>query len=263
MSEHRPAGLRDDRPRGRLAQHPQLPQQPGLPAAGDRLPAVLLRLLRRRPLGDRRTSPASTSPAATPPSSSSSCCCSRPPSAASSPASGSPATSRPVRQPLPARRQPTAAGSSPATPSRRWSGRFITWTVLTAIALVAGMNVDGSGVDLFGLYALAVLVNLTATMWAAGRGDAGALDPGRPADAVPGLPDPLPRPGLRAAEPAQRLDPRGRLGQPGDRAARGRPRLHLRRPRPWSPSPSRSAIGLPVLFALWARGGLRRAEAAG
>ncbi len=40
--------------------------------------------------------------------------------------------------------------------------------MLTTIALIAGMNVGGGGVELFGLYGLAMLVNLTATMWAAG-----------------------------------------------------------------------------------------------
>ena len=40
--------------------------------------------------------------------------------------------------------------------------------MLTTIALIAGMNVGGGGVELVGLYGLAVLVNLTATMWAAG-----------------------------------------------------------------------------------------------
>jgi ABC-type multidrug transport system permease subunit len=44
----------------------------------------------------------------------------------------------------------------------------VTWTILTAVALVVGMQIDGSGVDLFGLYGLAVLVNLAATMWATG-----------------------------------------------------------------------------------------------
>jgi ABC-2 type transport system permease protein len=43
-----------------------------------------------------------------------------------------------------------------------------TWTILTAVALAVGMNIDGDGVDLFGLYGLAVLVNLAATMWATG-----------------------------------------------------------------------------------------------
>ncbi|HEX6153709.1 MAG TPA: ABC transporter permease [Solirubrobacterales bacterium] len=45
---------------------------------------------------------------------------------------------------------------------------FVTWAILTAVALIAGMEVGGNGVDVFGLYALAVLVNVAATMWAAG-----------------------------------------------------------------------------------------------
>src|SRR6202012_2369509 len=45
---------------------------------------------------------------------------------------------------------------------------FVTWTVLTVVALVAGMNIDGSGVDLVGMYTLAILVNITATLWASG-----------------------------------------------------------------------------------------------
>jgi ABC-2 type transport system permease protein len=44
----------------------------------------------------------------------------------------------------------------------------VTWTVLTTVALVAGMNIDGSGVDLVGMYTLAILVNITATLWASG-----------------------------------------------------------------------------------------------
>ena len=43
----------------------------------------------------------------------------------------------------------------------------LTWVVITAVALLAGMNVDGCGVDSFGLYGLAVFVN-AASMWAAG-----------------------------------------------------------------------------------------------
>jgi ABC-2 type transport system permease protein len=45
---------------------------------------------------------------------------------------------------------------------------FVTWGVLTAVALVAGMQIDGSGVDLIGMYTLAILVNITATLWASG-----------------------------------------------------------------------------------------------
>ncbi|HKH65310.1 MAG TPA: ABC transporter permease [Solirubrobacterales bacterium] len=44
----------------------------------------------------------------------------------------------------------------------------VTWTVLTAVALVAGMDVGGSAGEIVALYALAVLVNVAATLWAAG-----------------------------------------------------------------------------------------------
>jgi len=44
----------------------------------------------------------------------------------------------------------------------------VTWVLLTTIAVIAGIQVGGGAVDLFGLYGLAALVNLTALMWAAG-----------------------------------------------------------------------------------------------
>ncbi len=47
----------------------------------------------------------------------------------------------------------------------RW---LVTAAVLTAVALIAGMDVGGDGVDLFGLYFLALLVNVAALLWAAG-----------------------------------------------------------------------------------------------
>jgi ABC-type polysaccharide/polyol phosphate export permease len=40
--------------------------------------------------------------------------------------------------------------------------------VITGVALIVRMNIDGSGVDLFGLYTLALLLNLAGTLWAAG-----------------------------------------------------------------------------------------------
>jgi ABC-2 type transport system permease protein len=43
-----------------------------------------------------------------------------------------------------------------------------TLAVVTAVALIAGMNITGDGVDLFGLIVLALLTNLTATLFAAG-----------------------------------------------------------------------------------------------
>src|SRR5438874_3094177 len=40
--------------------------------------------------------------------------------------------------------------------------------VVTGVALLAQMNVGGNGIDLFGLYSLALLLNLAGTLWATG-----------------------------------------------------------------------------------------------
>jgi len=47
----------------------------------------------------------------------------------------------------------------------RW---LVTAAFLTAVALGVGMEVGGSGVDLFGLYVLAAIVNSAAVLWASG-----------------------------------------------------------------------------------------------
>ena len=47
----------------------------------------------------------------------------------------------------------------------RW---LVTAAFLTTIAFAVGMRVGGNGVDLFGLYALAAILNLAAVLWAAG-----------------------------------------------------------------------------------------------
>jgi ABC-2 type transport system permease protein len=47
----------------------------------------------------------------------------------------------------------------------RW---LVTATVLTAVAFAVGMNVGGHGVDLYGLYLLAVIMNTAAVLWASG-----------------------------------------------------------------------------------------------
>jgi ABC-2 type transport system permease protein len=47
----------------------------------------------------------------------------------------------------------------------RW---LVTAAMLTAVALIAGMQVGGGGVDLLGLYSLAVVLNVAAILWAAG-----------------------------------------------------------------------------------------------
>jgi ABC-2 type transport system permease protein len=49
---------------------------------------------------------------------------------------------------------------------------FVRWLmiaiVLTVVALAAGMQVGGSGLDLFGLYALAIIFNQVGLLWACG-----------------------------------------------------------------------------------------------
>jgi ABC-2 type transport system permease protein len=47
----------------------------------------------------------------------------------------------------------------------RW---LVTATLLTVVALVAGMEVGGDGVDLFALYALALIISIAGTLWATG-----------------------------------------------------------------------------------------------
>jgi ABC-2 type transport system permease protein len=139
---------------------------------------------------------------------------------------------------------------------------FITWTILTVVALVAGMNVDGGGVDLFGLYALAVLVNLAATMWAAGVAMRVRSIQGGPLMQFPTFlvlflaPVYVPLSllsgwihAVASVNPVTALLEAGRGFISGDPAV-----VALA---------FTVAVALPVVFALWARGGLRRAEAAG
>jgi ABC-2 type transport system permease protein len=47
----------------------------------------------------------------------------------------------------------------------RWA---LTGTVVTVAALIAGMNVDGNGIQLVGLLGLGVIMNLVAALWAVG-----------------------------------------------------------------------------------------------
>ena len=47
----------------------------------------------------------------------------------------------------------------------RW---VITGSMLTIVALAVGMKVGGGGIDLFGLYALALLVNVSGFLWSCG-----------------------------------------------------------------------------------------------
>jgi ABC-2 type transport system permease protein len=138
----------------------------------------------------------------------------------------------------------------------------VTWTVLTAVALVAGMNIDGNGVELFGLYGLALLVNLAATMWAAGVAMRVRSIQGGPLMQFPVFlilflaPVYVPL-GLlsgwihavASVNPVTALIEAGRGFISGDPFQVG--------------LAFTVAVALPVVFSLWARGGLRSAEQAG
>jgi ABC-2 type transport system permease protein len=139
---------------------------------------------------------------------------------------------------------------------------FITWTVLTVIALVAGMEVGGAGVELFGLYGLAVLMNLAATMWAAGVAMRVRSIQGGPLMQFPTFlllflaPVYVPLSLLSGwIHAVASVNPVTALLEAGRGFISGEPEAVA--------LAFAVAVTLPILFALWARGGLRRAEAAG
>jgi ABC-2 type transport system permease protein len=141
----------------------------------------------------------------------------------------------------------------------RW---LITATLLTVVALVAGMQVGGGSVDLFGLFALAALVNVAATLWSAGIAmrirsmQAGPLMQMPvflvlffapvyvPLDLLDGWIHAIARvnPATRLIEAARSLI----SGDPTEVALA-----------------FAAALGLIAVFALWSLRGLRKAEAAG
>ena len=153
---------------GGVADAAQRLHEPVAPAPVADLPALLLHGVRGRARAGAATCRASTTRRATRRSSSCSCCCSRPRSAASSPASGSRATSRTGSRDGCCWRLRTASGSSSATAAAALVRWFVTVALLTAVAFAVGMQVGGSGIDLFGLYALGFILNVAALLWACG-----------------------------------------------------------------------------------------------
>ena len=138
----------------------------------------------------------------------------------------------------------------------------VTWTVLTAVALVAGMEVGGQGVELVGLYGLAVLVNVAATLWAAGVAMRVRSIQGGPLMQFPAFlilflaPVYVPLSLLSGwIHAVASVNPVTALLEAGRGFISGEPTLVA--------LAFAIAVVLPVLFGLWARGGLRRAEAAG
>jgi len=138
----------------------------------------------------------------------------------------------------------------------------ITWTVLTVVALVAGMEVGGGGVELFGLYGLAIFTNLAATMWAAGVAMRVRSIQGGPFMQFPVFlilflaPVYVPLSLLSGwIHAVASVNPVTALLEAGRGFISGEPVVVA--------LAFTVAITLPVLFALWARGGLRSAETAG
>jgi ABC-2 type transport system permease protein len=146
------------------------------------------------------------------------------------------------------------------------SAALVRWLLvailLTVVALVAGMEIGGGSVDLFGLFALAVIVNVAGTLWATGVAMRLRTMQAGPVMQFPVFitlffaPVYVPLSlldgwikALATVNPATRLLEAGRSlisGQPEEVAlAFG------------------AALALAVLFTLWALRGLRSAENAG
>ncbi len=139
---------------------------------------------------------------------------------------------------------------------------FFTWAVLTVVAVVAGMGVGGNGAEIFGLYVLAVLVNLTATLWAAGVAMRVRSIQGGPLMQFPVFlilflaPVYVPLSLLSGwIHAVASVNPVTALLEAGRGFISGDPTVVA--------LAFALAVTLPVLFSLWARGGLRKAETAG
>jgi ABC-2 type transport system permease protein len=137
---------------------------------------------------------------------------------------------------------------------------LLTWTMLIVVALATGMNIDGNGVDLFGLFGLAVIVNVAATLWATGVAMRIRSIQGGPLMQIPVFlilflaPVYVPLGllsgwihGVASINPATALLEAGRGFISGNPTVVG--------------VAFAAAVGLVALFGLWARGGLKRAEA--
>jgi ABC-type multidrug transport system permease subunit len=139
---------------------------------------------------------------------------------------------------------------------------LFTWTVLTVVALAVGMQIDGDGVDLFGLYGLAVLVNLAATMWATGIALRVRSIQGGPLMQLPVFsilflaPVYVPLELLSGwIHAVASVNPVTALLEAGRGFISGDPTVVV--------AAFAAALSLAGLLTLWAWGGLRRAEAAG
>jgi ABC-type multidrug transport system permease subunit len=134
--------------------------------------------------------------------------------------------------------------------------------VVTIVALLAQMKIGGDGVDLFGLYALALLLNLAGTLWATGVAMRLRSQQAAPVMQMPVFlllffaPVYVPLDLLDGwIHGVASVNPITPLLEAGRGFISGRPELTL--------AAFAIAAGLIAGFAAWAVRGLRRAEAAG
>ena len=139
---------------------------------------------------------------------------------------------------------------------------LVVGVLLFAVAIATGMQVGGDGVDLFGLIVLALLVNVTATLWAAGVALRLRTIQAGPAIQIPVFlvlflaPVYVPLSLLSGwVETVARVNPFTAIVEGGrDLLSGGDVRVWL---------VYGAVLGLLALFAVWGVRGLRRAEAAG
>jgi ABC-2 type transport system permease protein len=141
----------------------------------------------------------------------------------------------------------------------RW---LVTAAIVTAVAFVTGLRIGGNGIDVFGLYSLALLVNFAGTLWATGVAMRIRSQQAGPVMQMPVflalffapvyVPIGLLRGWIHAVATANPLTP---VMEAARGLVSGEPTGTL----------SAFAIGLGLIggFAIWALLGLRRAEAAG
>jgi ABC-type multidrug transport system permease subunit len=134
--------------------------------------------------------------------------------------------------------------------------------VVTIVALLAQMKIGGNGVDLFGLYTLALLLNLAGALWAAGVAMRLRSQQAAPVMQMPVFlllffaPVYVPLNLLQGwIHGVASVNPITALLEAGRGFISGRPELTL--------AAFAIAAGLILGFAAWAVRGLRRAEAAG
>ena len=111
----------------------------------------------------------------------------------------------------------------------RW---FVTVALLTAVAFTFGMQVGGSGIDLFGLYALGFILNVAALLWACGVAMRLRTMQAGPIMQMPVFLVLFFAPVYVPLSLLQGLDPRRRRREPGHARGRGGPRLSRRRADP-------------------------------